>query len=231
MSDSRQQTPPDGTPTSFGDAVQSAIDQSLVAADALQAQVNEALRIVRSSLTEDQDAAAAPEVVRSLRSSLQATHSEATDLFARQRQALSTVNLALFGRTGAGKSSLIEALSHGAGLTISTGECDFTVAVRSTTWKGVEFLDTPGINGWGRTVSRDELESRTRKAVEVADIVVLCFDSSSQVKFCAESAADIFDVADIILGPQLPRAPLALLKSPLWLRLAQLFSSCAQPPS
>ena len=180
MSDSRQQTPPDSTPSSFGDAVQSAIDQSLVAADALQAQVNEALRIVRSSLKEDQVASDAPEVVRSLRSSLQATHSEATDLFARQRQALSTVNLALFGRTGAGKSSLIEALSHGAGLTISTGECDFTVAVRSTTWKGVEFLDTPGINGWGRTVSRDELESRTRKAVEVADIVVLCFDSSSQ---------------------------------------------------
>ena len=179
MADSRQPTPPDSTSSCFADAVQSAIDQSLVAAEALQAQVNEALRIVRSSLTETQDADA-PEVVRSLRTSLQTTHSEATDLFARQRQALSTVNLALFGRTGAGKSSLIEALSHGAGLTISTGECDFTVAVRSTTWKGVEFLDTPGINGWGRTVSRDELESRTRKAVEVADIVILCFDSSSQ---------------------------------------------------
>jgi predicted GTPase len=179
MSDSLQPTPPDSKSSCFADTVQSAIDQGLVAADALQTQVNEALRIVRSSLTEAHDADA-PEVVRSLRSSLHATHSEATDLFARQRQALSTVNLALFGRTGAGKSSLIEALSHGAGLTISTGECDFTVAVRSTTWKGVEFLDTPGINGWGRTVSRDELESRTRKAVEVADIVVLCFDSSSQ---------------------------------------------------
>jgi predicted GTPase len=180
LSGSHQQTPPDSTPTSFGDAVQSAIDQSLIAADALQGQVDEALRIVRSSLREERGATDAPEVIRSLRTILEATHSEATDLFARQRHALSTVNLALFGRTGAGKSSLIEALSHGAGLTISTGECDFTVAVRSTTWKGVEFLDTPGINGWGRTVSRDELESRTRKEVEVADIVILCFDSSSQ---------------------------------------------------
>lgn len=102
MSDSYQHAPPDSTPSPFGAAVQSAIDQSLVAADALQAQVNEALRIVRSSLTENRGATDAPEVIRSLRSSLQAMHSEATDLFARQFEALSTVNLAMFGRTGAG---------------------------------------------------------------------------------------------------------------------------------
>ena len=178
MSDSYQHASPRGTLLSLGDAVRSAIDQSLVAADALQAKVNEALHIVRSSLTEKQGATDAPEVVRSLRSSLQATHSEAIDLFARQLDALSTVNLAMFGRTGAGKSSLIEALSHGDGVTISTGEIDFTTEVRSVAWKGVRFLDTPGIDG--SASKRDTLESRTRKEVEVADIVVLCFDSSNQ---------------------------------------------------
>ncbi|WP_150658140.1 GTPase [Pseudomonas fluorescens] len=40
--------------------------------------------------------------------------------------------------------------------------------------------DTPGINGWGRNNSRKDLEERARKAVEVADFVLVCFDSQSQ---------------------------------------------------
>lgn len=172
------------TPSSQGidAAVQAAIAQSLLAAESLQVQVDEALRTISSSLNECENAVAAPEVVRCLSASIQATHTEVADLFGRQRDALSTVNIALFGRTGVGKSSLIEALSYGNGQTISTGECDFTVEVRSTDWACIKFLDTPGINGWGGTISRDVLEARTRKAVEVADIVVLCFDTSGQLE-------------------------------------------------
>lgn len=163
-------------------AVKSAIEQSLLAAESLQGQVDEALRAICSSLHESQNLVEVPEVVLCLRASIQATHSEVGELFARQRDALSTVNIALFGRTGAGKSSLIEALSHGNGQTISTGECDFTIEVRSTDWACIKFLDTPGINGWGGKINRDVLEARTRKAVEVADIVVLCFDTSGQLE-------------------------------------------------
>ena len=43
-------------------------------------------------------------------------------------------------------------------------------------------MDTPGINGPGLKVSRDVLEGRTRRAVEVADFVVLCFADSNQLE-------------------------------------------------
>jgi predicted GTPase len=101
-------------------------------------------------------------------------------LFKRQRDSLGTVNLVFFGRTGAGKSSLIEALTHGDGESVSRGESDWTVEVRPVAWCGCRLLDTPGINGWGRTEDRSSLERHARKAVEIADIVLLCFDSQSQ---------------------------------------------------
>lgn len=124
----------------------------------------------------------ANKVVEAFWKELQSTRAEAADLFDRQRNVLRTVNIALFGRTGAGKSSLIEALVHGDGATISTSESDFTTQVRTVPWHGCRFIDTPGTNGWGRSASRDTLESRARHAVEVADIVVLCFDTQSQQK-------------------------------------------------
>ena len=167
-------------PSELASAVRSAIEESNLAADSLEAQVVKALGALQSVMRENDDSADSPEAVRSLRQALQTAHSDAADLFERQKAALATVNIALFGRTQVGKSSLIEAISCGSGETISTGECDFTLEVQPTTWKGVQFFDTPGINGWGRTVSREVLESRTRKAVEVADMVVLCFDDHSQ---------------------------------------------------
>ncbi len=124
----------------------------------------------------------ANKVVEAFWKELQATRAEAADLFDRQRNVLRTVNIALFGRTGAGKSSLVEALVHGDGATISTSESDFTTQVRTVPWHGCRFIDTPGTNGWGRSASRETLEGRARHAVEVADIVVLCFDTQSQQK-------------------------------------------------
>lgn len=100
--------------------------------------------------------------------------------FHRQRASLVTVNMAFFGRTGAGKSSLIEAFTHGDGASVSQGESDWTVDVRPVSWNGCQLIDTPGINGWGRTARRVDLEERARRAVETADIVMLCFDSQSQ---------------------------------------------------
>ena len=111
---------------------------------------------------------------------------------ARQRSVLSTFNIVLFGRTGAGKSSLISALAKLDGSRVSRGESDWTVDVEAVPWQGCLLYDTPGINGWGRTHSRSELEAAARRAVEVADIVLLCFDSQRQ------QAAEFMKVADWI---------------------------------
>ena len=68
---------------------------------------------------------------------LKGARAEAEARFARQRSRLETFNLVLFGRTGAGKSSLIEALSSGNGAPISQGESDWTTDVRDVRWRSM----------------------------------------------------------------------------------------------
>lgn len=97
-----------------------------------------------------------------------------------QRGVLSTFNVAFFGRTGAGKSTLLSAFGQLDGSDVSPGDSDWTTEVHSVAWRGCRLYDTPGINGWGGRKSRDELEATARRAVEIADVVLLCFDSQSQ---------------------------------------------------
>ena len=97
-----------------------------------------------------------------------------------QRKALSTFNVAFFGRTGAGKSTLLSAFGELDGDHVSPGDSDWTTDVTEIEWHGCRLWDTPGINGWGRTQARVDLEETARRAVEIADVVLLCFDSQSQ---------------------------------------------------
>lgn len=113
-------------------------------------------------------------------SQLDDTLVKVVDLFERQSAALQTFNIVLFGRTGAGKSTLISAMTRGNGESVSQGESDWTTQVAPLDWHSCRIYDTPGINGWGRTESRSDLEARAREAVEVADFVLVCFDSQSQ---------------------------------------------------
>ncbi|WP_435126089.1 GTPase [Micromonospora tulbaghiae] len=98
----------------------------------------------------------------------------------RERESLGTFNIAFFGRTGAGKSTLLSVFGRLDGAYVSPGDNDFTTEVRHVGWRDCRLFDTPGINGWGASESRDVLEARARAAVETADVVLLCFDSQSQ---------------------------------------------------
>lgn len=88
--------------------------------------------------------------------------------------------MVLFGRTGAGKSTFIEAFTGGDGSSISRGESDWTTEPRRVAWGPLELIDTPGYGGWGRTRSRQELEADAAGMVAQADLVVLCFDDQNQ---------------------------------------------------
>lgn len=112
------------------------------------------------------------------------------DHLAEQCEVLATFNIAFFGRTGAGKSTLLSAFGQLDGKGVSPGDSDWTTTVESVTWRGCRLFDTPGINGWGGRKSRAELEAVARRAVEIADVVLLCFDSQSQ------QASEFSKVAD-----------------------------------
>lgn len=88
--------------------------------------------------------------------------------FDRQLDGLDEFNIVMFGRTGAGKSSLLSAMARLDGSSVSLGESDWTTEAREVHWRGVRLVDTPGINGWGRTTSREDLEARARDEVKRA---------------------------------------------------------------
>ncbi|WP_005032730.1 GTPase [Holophaga foetida] len=171
-----------GEPRPLVEAISQAIEDGKGAIKSLELKFNSVQMELRkaSELVEPWQTAGASSAADAFCRMLGEREAEIQRLFERQRACLTTLNLAFFGRTGAGKSSLIEALTHGTGETVSKGESDWTVEVRPVAWSGCRLLDTPGINGWGRTEKRTSLEAQARLAVETADLVFLCFDSQSQ---------------------------------------------------
>ncbi|OKI61670.1 GTPase [Micromonospora sp. CB01531] len=107
----------------------------------------------------------------------------------RERESLGSFNIAFFGRTGVGKSTLLSAFGRLDGEHVSPGVSDWTTDVHHVEWRDCRLFDTPGINGWGRTESRSNLEAKARRAVEIADIVLLCFDNQSQQEMEFEKIA------------------------------------------
>lgn len=108
----------------------SASDELLAAADAVRPASTSDLFGGSAGLA-DAPAAALLDTERTLSAKLVG---ELRELARRQLDDTDTFNTVLFGRTGAGKSSMLEAISHGAGATISPGESDWTTAIKPVDW-------------------------------------------------------------------------------------------------
>ena len=67
---------------------------------------------------------------------------------------LSSFNITLFGRTMAGKSTLMEVLTHGDGKAIGNGAQRKTRDIRSYEWNGLRITDVPGRSARKATAGR-----------------------------------------------------------------------------
>ncbi len=136
--------------------------------------------------------------------------SDLTSRLSESRRVASTFNIVFFGRTGAGKSTLLSALGGLNGELVSNGVSDFTTEVRALDWQSCRLYDTPGINGWGRTRSRPDLERTAREAIQVADVVLLCFDSQGP------QASEFGKVAEWVLAYGKPAVAVLNMRNPMW---------------
>lgn len=84
------------------------------------------------------------------------------------RENLSSFSITLFGRTMAGKSTLMEILTQGTGESIGKGSQRTTRDVRTYTWNGLEITDVPGIGAF----EGEDDEQIAFAAAKRADIIL-----------------------------------------------------------
>jgi predicted GTPase len=137
-----------------------------------------------------------PDVHRLIAAELELNEKLADELrsvFDRQAATIGQFSIVVFGRTGTGKSSLIEAMTRGNGESISPdGLSDYTSRTHRVRWSSCVLIDSPGTAG--PSERRAALEAEAHQAVQVADVVLLCFDSQNQqVEEFAQVAAWVRD--------------------------------------
>ena len=96
---------------------------------------------------------------------------------------LKSFKVVLFGRTKAGKSTVREALTQGAGETIGKGRQSTTTEVQWYDWQNLKVYDTPGILSTNDTNRNDagigDEESKALELLQLADVAIFMFASDN----------------------------------------------------
>ena len=97
---------------------------------------------------------------------------------------LSSFNITLFGRTMAGKSTLMEVLTHGDGKAIGNGAQRKTRDIRSYEWNGLRITDVPGIGAFNGQKDEDIAFEAAKNADMILFLMTARFWSSAS-PYCA----------------------------------------------
>ncbi|MBR1647551.1 MAG: 50S ribosome-binding GTPase [Selenomonadaceae bacterium] len=105
-------------------------------------------------------------------------------------------SIVVYGRTMAGKSTLMEILTHGNGQSIGKGAQRTTLDVRDYHWNGLKITDVPGISAFGgQTDERLALE-----AAKSADLILFLLTSDAPQPDEAEKLAQLKSFGKPVLG-------------------------------
>ena len=144
-----------------------------------------------------------PDVVKQLREQLQHVVSELHALYEKsyasleeQRARLDEFSIAIFGRTMAGKSTLMEILINGDGSSIGKGSQRTTRDVRSYSWKGLKVTDVPGVAAFE---GADD-EELAFKAAEQSDLVLFLITDDAPQPVEAECLTRVRSLGKPVLG-------------------------------
>ncbi len=108
----------------------------------------------------------------------------------------SSYNITLFGRTGTGKSTLMEILTNGEGRTIGEGGQRTTRDVRSYEWKGLRITDVPGVAAFDGEEDAETAHEAARKA----DLIIFLVTDDAPQGAEAEHLAKLRRSGHSIIG-------------------------------
>lgn len=128
-------------------------------------------------------------------------------------------SIVVFGRTMAGKSTLMEILTHGNGASIGNGSQRTTRDVRDYEWQGLKITDVPGIASFG-----DEGREDDRLAIDAAkaaDLIIFLITDDAPQQEEAQRLAELLNLGKPVLGVVNVKATLNLNKRALGIRTIQ----------
>lgn len=111
------------------------------------------------------------------------------------RENLSKFSVTLFGRTMAGKSTLMEILTNGDGLSIGNGAQRTTRDVRQYNWNGLEITDVPGIGAF----EGEDDEQIAFEAAKKADLILFLITDDAPQAAEAECFGRIMDLGKPVI--------------------------------
>lgn len=105
-------------------------------------------------------------------------------------------SILVYGRTMAGKSTLMEILTHGNGQSIGKGAQRTTLDVRDYFWNGMKITDVPGIGAFGGA----EDERLADDAAKSADLIIFLLTNDAPQADEAECLARLKSMGKPVLG-------------------------------
>lgn len=134
--------------------------------------------------------------LRGLEKLEQQTVSGVADNLRSLEEKMSEFTIVLYGRTMAGKSTLMEILRHGDGSSIGKGAQRTTLDVRAYHWNGLKIFDVPGTCSFGGT--RDD--NLALEAAKDADLALFLLTDDAPQSYEAERLGELKKLGKPVLG-------------------------------